>query len=214
MWQYDELLPAIGAKTWIEFWQAGTDSTPGALINRIETLIDTSETVGAQDKPHWWTMSTVGTPGLQNRSGDFWVSLTPKDSIGGGPLPLPLGKASDPSTYDGHHFVIRLDSSNAFRPSPGRYLLETTIKPAADTNPPNLVTDLVTWRDDNTSDILLHWSAVTHATGYYVYRLTTPYQSYPTGTRLNLLPLTSTNYRDVGVVSAGTKYFYVVVGIN
>jgi hypothetical protein len=214
MWQYDADLPVGGAKTWIEFWEVGTDTTPGALINRIETFIDTSETVGIQNKAHWWTMSTVGIPGLQNRSGDFWVSLTPKDSIGGGPLPIPMGQSSQPPSYDGHHFVIRLDSSNAFRPSPGRYLLETTIKPAADPNPPALVGDLVIKRDGSTNDVLLYWSAAAHATGYHVYRLTTPFQTYTTGTRLTSLPITATNYRDVGVVPTGTKFFYVVVGIN
>jgi hypothetical protein len=215
MWQYDELLPDTGALTWIEFWEAGTETAPGALINRIATRIDTNETVGAQNKAHWWTLNVAGIPGLQNRSGNFWVSLTAKDSIGGGPLPLPLGKSVDPVVYDGHHFVIRLDTvGTPLNPSPGRYLLQTTIKPAADPNPPALVSDLVIWRDDNTGDILLDWGPAAHATGYHVYRLTTPYQAYTTGTRLTSLPTTDTEYRDVGVVSAGAKYFYVVVGVN
>jgi hypothetical protein len=215
VWQYDEVLADTGATTWIEFWEAGTPTSPGALINRIATEIDTTETVGWASKTNWWTLNLAGTPGLQNRSGDFWVSVTAKDSIGGGPLPLPMGKTSDPAFYDGHHFVIRLDTvGTPLNPSPGRYLLQTTIKPTADPNPPALVTDVVIWRDDNTNDIKLDWSPALHATGYHVYRLTTPYQTYTTGTRLTALPITATAYTDAGVVPAGTKYFYVVVGIN
>ncbi|MFH1010445.1 MAG: hypothetical protein V1784_04320 [bacterium] len=215
MWQYDEVLADTGATTWIEFWEAGTPTSPGALINRIPAKIDTSETVGSLSKPHWWTLDVTGKIGLQNRSGNFWVSLTPKDSIGGGPVPLPMGKSSEPAAYDGHHFVIRLDTAGTpLNPSPGRYLLQTTIKPAADPNPPALVGDLVIWRDDNTNDLLLDWGPALHATGYHVYRLTTPYQTYTTGTRLTSLPITATEFRDVGVVPTGAKFFYVVVGIN
>ena len=126
-----------------------------------------------------------------------------------------MGKSSDPASYDGHHFVIRLDTvGTPLNPSPGRYLLQTTIKPAADPNPPALVTNVVIWRDDNTNNIKLHWGPALHATGYYVYRLTTPFQTYTTGTRLNSLPITATDYTDVGVVPTGATYFYVVVGIN
>jgi hypothetical protein len=126
-----------------------------------------------------------------------------------------MGESVDPVVYDGHHYVLRADCTyTPLNPSPGRYLFQTTIKPAVDPNPPALVSDLVIWRDDNTNNIKLHWSPALHGTGYHVYRLTTPYQTYTTGTKLTTCPLAVTTYTDVGVVAAGVKYFYVVIGVN
>jgi hypothetical protein len=216
MWSYDAELADTGATVWIEFWEPGPDPDHyGAIINRIETEIDTSETVGLLGKEHWWTLDVTGTPGLQNRAGNFWVSLTAKDSIGGGLYPHPLGESVDPVVYDGHHFVIRLDTvGTPLNPSPGRYLLQTTIEPAANTNPPSPVDSLVIKKEDGQANVILNWGPTANATGYHVYRLTSPFQDYTTGTKLTLLPLTVTTYTDVGAVAAGTKLFYVVVGIN
>jgi hypothetical protein len=215
MWQYDSDLPDSGALTWVEFWTDGVDPDhPGTLINRVATRIDTSETIGAAGHVHWWTLNLAGVPGLANRTGNFWLSVTPKDSVGGGPLPLPMGRSVTPVAYDGHHYVIRLDTvGTPLNPSPGRYLVQTTVVPTT-TSTPAEVNNLTALRDGNTLDILLNWTASARANGYYVYRLTTPTQSYQTGTLLTPLPLTVTNYRDVGVLGTGLKFFYTVIAVN
>jgi len=178
MWQYDDVLADTGATTWIEFWEAGTDASPGKLINRVSTRIDTTETVGIQSIVRWWNLDLTGKIGLQNLSGNFWVSLTAKDSIGGGPLPLPMGKSSSPAAYDGHHFVIRLDSGSVFRPSPGRYLLETTIKPYTGVTPadPDTHTIFVFTIPDGpgpeSKGLKLRWTPSVGALGYNIYQST------------------------------------------
>jgi hypothetical protein len=215
MWDYDAQLADTGAKVWIEFWEAGPDTDHcGELINRIETKIDTSETIGYLGLEHWWTMDVTGTPGLQNRSGNFWVSMTAKDNIGGGLYPSPLGGYVDPEFYDGHHYVVRLDCTGTpLNPSPGRYLLQTTIE-ATSTSTPDPVSNLVILWDGANGDAILTWSAAARATGYHVWRLTNPMQDYQTGTRLTVLPLTTTTFTDTNPLALGSKFFYVVIGIN
>lgn len=215
MWQYDPDLADTGATAWIEFWEDGVNpNLPGALINRIEVDIDTSETIGAAGRIHWWTLSLAGIPGMQNRSGNFWVSITPKDSIGGGMVPLILGKSVSPAAYDGHHYVVRLDTAGMpLNPSPGRYLVQTTIVPTA-YGAPDPVTNLTAYRDGLTNNVILNWSAPANAFGYKVYRLTTPTQNPQDGTLLTPLPIAATTYTDVGIIPTATRYFYAVIATN
>ncbi|MBU0507593.1 hypothetical protein KKH27_01970 [bacterium] len=190
VWQYDEALADTGATTRIEFWAAGPDSNhPGTRFHQIVTQIDTSETVGAAGRVHWWTMDLTGIAALQNRSGDFWVSVTPMDSIGG-PLPLPMGRSvTEAPLYDGHHFVVRRDT-NAIA-----------------------VDDLTLYRVGTTNDVILNWSAPNAGYMFKVYRLANPEQDPQFWTLLTPDWITDTQYTDTGVVGlATTKLFYVVIG--
>lgn len=211
VWQFDATIADSSATSWIEFWSDSLPDYPGHLLKRFEVEIDTSETIGALGRVHWWTLDVSGTPELSGLSGNFWVSVTPKDSIAGGPAPLPMGRSVDPVVYDGHNFVVRLDSLNAFRPSPGRYLVQTTIVPS---RMPGTVEDLVVIRDGVTNDVTLTWDATINATGYKVYRMTSPTQDYLTGTLLTPTPITATTYTDSGILSSATKNFYVVVAVH
>jgi hypothetical protein len=218
MWQFDAnifTLPGHVAHAWVEFWQPGADTAhPGALINRIEVAIDTNATIGAASKPHWWTLNTAGVPGLQNRSGDFWVSITPKDSIAGEALPHIMGKSSLPASYDGHNYTLRIDTvGTPLNPSPSRFCVQTTIVPTT-TSTPAAVSDLTAIRVGYTDDVQLNWDPAARATGYHVYRMTSIGQNYLTGTRLTALPTTATSFIDTGVLASGLKFFYVVVAIN
>ncbi len=179
MWGYNAQLPDTGALTWIEFWQAGTDTSPGTLINRMATRIDTSETIGSQAMVHWWNLDLTGKIGLQNLSGDFWISLTARDSIGADLLPTPVGDYVFPTAYDGHHFVVRYDCTGAplYR-SPGRYLLEPTIKPYTGVTPadPDTHTILVFTIPDGPGPeykgLKLRWTPSVGALGYNIYQST------------------------------------------
>jgi hypothetical protein len=212
VWQYDEQIADSSATSWIEFWSDSLTDYPGHLLKRFEVEIDTAHTIGALSKVHWWTLDVSGTPELTGLHGNFWISLTPKDSINGSPAPLPMGKSVDPVVYDGHSFVIRLDSLGAFRPSPGRYLIQTTIVP---NHTPGSVHNLVALRDGETNDVILNWGATTFATGYKVYRLTNVSYGYSQGTLLTPTPITATTYTDSGIIGTGTtKYYYLVIAVN
>jgi len=218
MWQFDANIPSLpqqGALVWIEFWEPGADTAhPGALINRIETRIDTSETIGAASLPHWWTLNVAGTPGLQNRAGDFWVSITPKDSIAGEALPHIMGLAPTPASYDGHNYTLRIDTlGSPLNPSPSRFCVMTTIVPTTTSTPP-AVTDVTAIRVGLTNDVELDWSAAPRATGYQVYRLTSVSQVYTTGTKLTALPVTTPTFTDTNILATGLRFFYVVVAVN
>ena len=212
VWQFDADIADSSATSWIEFWSDSLADHPGHLLKRFVTEIDTNETVGATTKVRWWTLDVSGTPELTGLHGNFWISVTSKDSINGGPDPLPMGKSVDPVVYDGHSFVVRLDSLNAFRPSPGRYLIQTTIKP---NHTPGTVHNLVVRRDGETNDIILNWSATAFASGYKVYRLTNVSYGYSQGTLLTPTPISATTYTDSGIIgTATTKYYYLVIAAN
>ena len=116
------------------------------------------------------------------------------ESVSGSPL------------YDGHSFVVRQDSSNAFMPSPGRYLIQTTIGNR------KAVTDVTVYRDSGTNNVTVRWSAPTQCSKYLVFRLDDPEQDYHDGDQLTPTPITDTFYTDVGAVGSD-KYFYVVIAV-
>ncbi|MBU1707940.1 hypothetical protein KKB28_08530 [bacterium] len=213
MWQFDEALADTGATAWIEFWEDSTTTHPSdSLIYRLVTKIDTLETIGRDAEPHWWVYDLSAIPELQNRSGDFWVSVSGKDSVGDtsgtSGLPSVLGRSETVAPlYDLHHFVIRQDSLNVFMQSPGRYLVQVTIGEAKP------VDDLTVYRDGTSSNVTLRWSAMGACATYKVYRLTTPYQDYTTGTLLTPTPISGTSYTDTGIVTASSKNFYVVIAV-
>lgn len=218
MWQFDAdiaALPGGIAHAWIEFWNPGADTAhPGTLIDRVVAAIDTGSTIGANGLPHWWTINVAGTPGLQNRSGEFWVSITPEDSINGKALPHIMATAPLPTTYDGHNYTLRIDTVGApLNPSPSRFCIQTTIIQTA-TSTPDPVTTLTAIRSGTTDDVLLNWQPAARATGYTVWRMTSVGQVYTNGTKLTPLPITATSFTDPGVLTAGLKFFYVVVAIN
>ena len=208
MWQFDADLADSGGTAWIEFWEDSTAEHPStSLIYRLVTKIDTNETIGRAADPHWWTYDLSAIPELQNRSGDFWVSVSGKDTVGESGLPAVLGRSvTVPPFYDDHNFVIRQDSLNVFMASPGRYLIQVTIGEAKP------VDDLTVYRDGTTSDVTLRWSAMGGAT-YKVYRLATPDQDYTTGTLLTPTPISATSYTDAGIVTTSSKNFYVVIAV-
>jgi len=97
-------------------------------------------------------------------------------------------------------------------PSPGRYLIQTTIKPTVYSTP--AAPQITALRVGTTNDVIINWTAVPQANGYDVYRLALPSDPPSAGTKLTALPVTGTSYTDVGVVTLGAKYFYAVVAIN
>ncbi len=207
-WQFDEELADTGATAWIEFWEDSIPEHPSdSLIYRLVTKIDTNETIGRVAEPHWWIYDLSAIPELQNRSGDFWVSVSGKDTVNESSFPSLVGESvSVPPMYDGHNFVIRQDSLNAFMPSPGRYLIQVTIGEAKP------VDNLTVFRDGTTSNVTLRWSAMGNAT-YKVYRLDAPYQDYTTGALLTPTPISATSYTDAGIVTTSSKNFYVVIAV-
>ena len=213
MWQFEEELADTGGTAWIEFWEDSTADHPSdSLIYRLVTKIDTNETIGRVAEPNWWTYDLSDIPELQNHSGDFWVSVSSMDSTGDtsgtSPLPTLLGESVVPDAYDGHNFVVRLDSlpDQPLMPSPGRYLIQTMIGQAKP------VDNLTVLRDGVSSDVTLRWTALGGCATYKVYRLTTPDQDYTTGTLLTPTPITAATYTDAGATATG-KYFYVVIAV-
>ncbi len=217
MWRYNEELADSGGRVRIDFWEEGVDTFhTGALINSITTRIDTSETIGAAGRVHWWEMDLTTTPGLSNRTGNFWVSVTQLDSfvINGSPTaaPLPLGISPAGVTPDGHSYYLNVPT-NTLTQSGGRVLFNVLIRPTQ-TSTPAAVNNLVINRQSTSNDIRLTWGPAARANGYFVWRLTTPTQVYNTGTLLTPLPITATTFTDVGALGAGAKFFYVVIATN
>ncbi len=205
MWMYHPALSDTGGTVWIEFWEDSTAENPSTtLIHRIVTKIDTTETVGSSLSDHWWIFDLDTIPVLQNRSGDFWVSIAGQDSaLHDGDLrevPNVLGLGTDETVSDGHSFIL-LDDGLTF--STGRFLIQVTI---GEVKP---VDNLTVFRDGATDDVTLRWSSPTSCPSANVYRLTDPMQDYTTGTLLTPTPITDTFYKDVNAV-ASVKYFYVV----
>ncbi|MDD5296923.1 MAG: fibronectin type III domain-containing protein [Rhodocyclaceae bacterium] len=60
--------------------------------------------------------------------------------------------------------------------------------------------------------INVSWSAVNTATGYHVYRATTPNQALSAMTRLTATPITATSYLNSGLALGA--YYYTVVALN
>ena len=215
MWRYDPEMADSGCRVLIQFWNEGVDTFhTGSLINQVITRIDTSETIGAAALPHWWTLPLNNIAGLHNHVGNFWVSLTPLDSIDGSPSPLPLGQSlvsgTRLPTYDGHTYYLATDT---LRQSAGRLLCYVTVVPTQNLAP-TAVNDLVVRRVGTTNDIKLDWTARTNNNGFYVYRMNLPTDNPPTGTLLTPLPISGTTFTDVGIVATGVKYFYAVVAVN
>ncbi len=215
MWRYDAELGSTGGRVQIDFWEEGADSFhTGPLINSIVEFIDTSETIGAGGFIHWWEKDLTGIPGLSNRTGNFWVSITQLDSfvINGEltPAPLPLG-ISPGVPGDGHTYFK--DVNGVLNQSGGRLLFNVLIQPTQ-TSTPDAVDDLVIRREGITNDVNLIWGAAPRANGYFVWRLTTPNQAYQTGELLTTLPIMTTSYVDVNALNEGIKFFYVVVATN
>ena len=215
MWRYDAELADSGGRVRIDFWEEGVDTFhTGALINSITTEIDTGETIGLGGFVHWWEMDLSTVPGLSNRTGNFWVSLTQLDTfvIDGVPqvAPLPLGFSPPGVEPDGHTYF---SDGSVLTQSGGRLLANVIIQPTQ-TSTPDAVNDLVIHRSGGSNDIELSWGAAPRANGYYVWRLTTPTQPYQNGTLLTTLPITATSYVDVGALNAGLKFFYVVIATN
>ena len=210
IWQFEEDLADTGGTAWIEFWEDSTAEHPSdSLIYRLVTKIDSNETMTRSGDPHWWVYDLSAIPELQNRSGDFWVSVSGKDTLDGSPLPTLLGESVVPEAYDGHNFVVRLDSlpEQPLMPSPGRYLIQVMIGEAKP------VDDLTILRDGTSNNVTLRWTSVSACASYKVYRLATPFQDYTTGTLLTPTPITGTSYTDTGIVSTSGKNFYAVIAV-
>lgn len=217
MWRYDAELADSGGRVRIDFWEEGPDTFhTGALINSIVTYIDTSETIGAGGFVHWWELDLTTTPGLSNRTGNFWVSITQLDTfiIDGDPqvAPLPLGISPAGVAPDGHTYFLNVPT-NTLTQSGGRLLFNVLVRPTQ-TSTPAAVNNLVINRQSTSNDIRLSWGAAARANGYFVWRLTTPTQPYNTGTLLTPLPITATTFIDTGAVGAGAKFFYVIIATN
>lgn len=217
MWRFEEDVIDTGATVWIEFWadSVGDPHHPSTqLLHRIETKIDTNETIGSASEPNWWTYTIEGVPALQHMAGNFWLSVWPQDTIDANSVPSLMGESVMPddsaSAADGHNYVMRLDSlpDQPIMWSPGRYLIQMLISQFHE------VADLTVYRDEGTNDVTLRWGTALLATGYSVWRLTTPMQDYTTGTLLTPTPIPETTYTDTGILLAGVKYFYMVVATN
>ncbi len=206
MWMYHVDYADTGATVWIEFWEDSTEMLPSdSLIYRLITKIDTTETIGSALSEHWWTIDLDTIPALQNRSGDFWISISGKDSaiINATMRAVPnvMGMSPAGAPADSHNFIL-LDPVDGIEQSSGRFLVQVTI---GEVTP---VDNLTVFRSGVTNDVILRWSSPCPSVN--VYRLTDPMQDYTTGTLLTPTPITATSYTDVGVVPSG-KYFYVVL---
>ncbi|MCB9358065.1 MAG: hypothetical protein H6505_05780 [Calditrichaeota bacterium] len=220
LWNWDPTdissLPDGTGRCQLKFYDQGPDLyTPGDLLYTYEEEIDTNETVSPFHNDsllfRWWTVDLSTVPELKRISGEFWVEVSALDSLDGSGLPGLLAFVTDnQDTLDQHSFTRRLDQPGApILASPSRFCVEVTAVPTVWPDP---VDDLTIVRDALTNDVILRWGAANRADAYKVYRSTDPNNLQQT--LLTPTPIVGTSYTDVGALTAGDKFFYVVVGVN